>query len=89
MTEQQDKESDQTEQLPEIPNFAERIYYKPAKPIKVSKDSNKWNEGIWLGFIDNTNEHLIGTSKGTIKCRAIWRFDESDQFKGELIDSMT
>ena len=57
--------------IPDIPKFAEHIYFKPAKTVSISKDEPRWRTGIWLGFIDHTNEHLIGTTKGVIKCRAI------------------
>ena len=40
-------------------------------------------------FIDHTNEHLIGTEKGVLKCRAIRRHDKSDQFDALLIAKLT
>ena len=36
--------------------------------------------GIWLGFIDHTNEHIIRTSRGIVKCRAIKKKDENEKF---------
>ena len=41
-----------------------------------------------MGFIDDTNEHIIGTSKGTMKCGAIRRFDSTDQFDAMAINEM-
>ena len=64
--------------IPIIPKFGESVYYKPAKTIKIPKAENRWNEGIWLGFIDKTNEHIIGTQKGIVKCWAIKRKDETE-----------
>ena len=46
----------------------------------LPKQEAQWKDGIWLGFIDHTNEHLIGTKMGTIKCRAIRRKDSTEQF---------
>ena len=45
---------------------------------------------IWnmVGFIDHTNEHLIGTNKGIIKCRAIRRQDETSQFDINIINDI-
>ena len=67
--------------LPEIPKFAERILFKPAKSATLTKDEPKWREGICSGFIDSTNDYLIGTPRGIMKCKAIRRFDETGQWK--------
>ena len=40
------------------------------------------------GFTDHTNEHLIGTPKGVLKCRAIRRHDQSEQFNALMIEGM-
>ena len=47
--------------VPEIPKFGEHVNFKPSKTVILSKDEPKWKSGIWLGFIDHTNEHIIGT----------------------------
>ena len=54
----------------------------------ITKDEPRWRSGIWLGFIDHTNEHIIGTRKGVVKCRAIRRNDASDQFNAKMIEEM-
>ena len=41
-----------------------------------------------MGFIDHTNEHIIGTQKGALKCRAIRRHDASDQFDATMIEKL-
>ena len=74
--------------IPEIPKFGERVMFKPAKTVSIQKDQSRWRTGIWLGFIDDTNEHIIGTCRGTLKCRAIRRFDASEQFSAVEIDEM-
>ena len=53
-----------------VKKFGENVYFKLAKTLKIAKDEAKWRSGLWLGFIDHTNEHLIGTQKGIIKCRS-------------------
>ena len=55
--------------LPDIPKFGEHIYFKPAKTVKIPKDEAKWRTGIWLGFTNHTNEHIIGTQKGAFYVR--------------------
>ena len=64
------------------------MYFKPAKTVHLAKDEPKWREGTWLGFIDMTNEHLIGTKNGSLKCRAIKRFDETGRFDAQMINSL-
>ena len=70
--------------LPDIPKFGEHVYFKQAKTVKIPKDESKWRSGIWLGFVDNSNEHIIGTPKGALKCRAIRRHDATEQFDAML-----
>ena len=74
--------------VPDIPKFAEHIYFKPAKTASMPKDEPRWRTGIWLGFLDHSNENIIGTSKGVLKCRAIRRYDQSEQFNVLIIEKM-
>ena len=62
--------------------------FKPAKTVSIQKDQSRWRTGTWLGFIDDTNEHIIGTCRGTLKCRAIRRFDATGQFNAIEIEDM-
>ena len=36
--------------VPEIPMFAEHVYFMPAKTVAITKDEPRWRTGIWLGF---------------------------------------
>ena len=74
--------------VPEIPKFAENVYFKPAKTVAIPKEEPRWRNGLWLGFIDHTNEHLIGTSRGVLKCRAIRRHDASEQFDAKMVEDL-
>ena len=51
--------------------FGEQVLYKPMKTVKIPKSEARWLRGTWIGIIDHTNEHIIGTSEGVVKCRAI------------------
>ena len=68
--------------------FGECVYFKPAKTVCIFKDEPKWCEGIYIGFIDVSNESVIGTSRGVMTCRAIRRKDETDRFDNEMIHGM-
>ena len=65
------------------------MYCKPAKTRAPPKDEAQWNEGVWIGFMDESNEHIVGTSEGIAKCRAIRRHDESERFDVDAIRNMT
>ena len=41
-----------------------------------------------MGFIDHTNEHLIGTNLGVLECRAIRRHDQTEQFDASKIEEL-
>eukprot|EP00973_Karenia_brevis_P044315 6138795-Karenia_brevis.AAC.1 len=56
--------------------FGEQVWYKPMKTVKVYKDEARWEPGTWLGVNIETREHIVGTSKGVIKCRAITAVEE-------------
>ena len=66
--------------IPLCPYFGESIMFKPAKTVIQPKQNPKWRDGIWLGFIDSTNERIIGTNVGVMKCRAIRRQESTEQF---------
>jgi len=52
-------------------HFSERILYKPAKTVHLDKTEARWYDGVWLGVLEGTDEHIIGTCHGVVKCRAI------------------
>ena len=70
--------------------LGEQVLYKPSKTVKLEKDEARWRKGTWLGVIDHTNEHIIGTAEGVVKCRAIhpreadkkWDVDAMQSIKG-------
>ena len=37
--------------IPDIPNFGENVYLKPAKTVMLPENEAKWRSGIWLGFL--------------------------------------
>ena len=53
--------------------FGECVWYM--KPGSVGKDKfdRKWEDGIWLGVVNESGENIIGTHEGCIKVRAVKR----------------
>eukprot|EP00973_Karenia_brevis_P033346 4600183-Karenia_brevis.AAC.1 len=58
--------------------FSEHVHYKPAKSVSIEKAEARWEKGVWLGIIPESQEHIIGTKAGVIKCRAISAMREEE-----------
>lgn len=49
--------------------FGEKVLYEVPRTIRVGKAEARWN-GIWLGRIEYSDEHLVGTEDGVKSCRS-------------------
>ena len=57
------------------------------KTVKPENDvEQRWEYGIWLGTIEHTSEHIIGTKDGVIKCRAISPLCNGNNFDLKTFD---
>ena len=54
----------------------------------VNKLESVWLEGIWLGRDSKTDEHLIGTPNGMVRCRALKRRVERRRWDTNLLNAM-
>ena len=65
----------------------EKVWYKGIRKNKSqeSKMETEWHEGIWLGHNSNSNEIIIGTTKGVIRAYAARRMPEDERWDGDLI----
>ncbi|CAK0839054.1 unnamed protein product [Prorocentrum cordatum] len=69
----------------EIVEFGECVYHK--SPLsEVGKAGDRWHLGVWLGKSMRSDEHLVGTAKGVLLCRSIWRRPEKDRWDAQLLD---
>ena len=64
------------------------FYWKPANTVVIDKCIEKWRIGIWIGFIEDSNEHLIGTPNGIVKCYSVRRLDEVGNFDKKQIEEI-
>ena len=64
------------------------MLYLQMKIVKISKGMPAKRPGIWLGINERTEENLIGTEKGVIKCRTVTRLSDQDAWDGELLNRM-
>eukprot|EP00973_Karenia_brevis_P068031 9464971-Karenia_brevis.AAC.1 len=71
-----------------IVSFGEQVQYRPAKTVKTFKDEARWEPATWLGVNVETREHIVGTFKGVVKCRAIAAVEESKKFDSEKIQQL-
>ena len=56
-------------------------------PLVSSHDNQlqpKMSEGIWLGIVERTQETIVGTERGIVKCRTVKRFPEEQRWDGQL-----
>lgn len=49
--------------------FGEKMLFKVARTVRLGKAEARWREGIWLGTVESSDEHLVGTMVGVIKRR--------------------
>ena len=71
------------------PRFGEKVLYKIAKTKKIGKTEARWQYGVWLGSIESSDEHLIGTTLGVIKSRAVTTLQEGDRFDYKMLETMS
>lgn len=68
--------------------FGEQILYKIRKTVRLSKTEPRWRRGVWFGTIESLDEHITGTSRGTIKCRSIAALPDTQRFSAEALNHM-
>ena len=70
------------------PRFGEKVLYKIAKTIKLGKTEARWRYGVWLGSIETSDEHLVGTDLAVVKCRAVDTLAEDKRFDEKAVVEM-
>ena len=66
------------------------VWYKPlnAPATDVEKVEPRMLEGAWLGVNERTEEQLIGTKHGVVKCRTVERRPQGSQWNAAAIAEM-
>ena len=72
---------------PVIP-FGEHVQYLPLKTVHKSKGEAARRSGVWLGNNERTEESIVGTPHGVIKCRTHNRMDSDHRWNPDVILSM-
>ena len=70
--------------------FGEKVMYFPLKTATShnKQAQPKMREGVWLGIFERTEETIIGTERGIIKCRIVKRFPEDQRWDPEMIHQL-
>ena len=80
------KGRDSTKRL--IP-FGEKVLYKREKPTsKKNKLEERFREGIWVGILGTSNEHIILTEKGPTTTRTIRRMEDHDKYDLDMLNKV-
>ena len=52
--------------------FGESVFALiPDHEVRAAKLTNRWNSGCWWGRDASSDEHLVGTKHGLLKCRSV------------------
>ena len=73
--------------VPVMP-FGETVVYFPLRIAKHNKGEASRQQGVWLGTIERTEETLIGTTQGVVKCRIVHRLPEGERWNPRLVTEM-
>ena len=63
------------------------VYFKPGKAVHINKEDPKRRTGLWLGFINHTNDYIVGTTTGIITCMAVRRKYESENHDSQNLNT--
>ena len=68
--------------------FGEKVLYLLMMTVKRQKGEPAKLPGIWLGVNERTEENLIGTEKGVLKCRTVSRLTSDRAWDKEMVTQM-
>ena len=61
--------------------FGESVFALiPDHEVRAAKLTNKWISGCWWGRDASSDEHLVGTKHGLLKCRSVRRKPSGEQW---------
>ena len=61
--------------------FGESVFALiPDHEVRAAKLTNRWISGCWWGPDASSDEHLVGTKHGLLKCRSVRRKPPGEQW---------
>ena len=73
--------------VPLVP-FGENVMYLPLKTSSGSNGEPAKKSGVWLGTIERTEEAIIGTTRGIVKCRTVNRIAAHERWNKTAVLEM-
>ena len=69
--------------------FGESVFALiPDHEVRAAKLTNRWISGCWWGRDASSDEHLVGTKRGSLKCRSVRRKPTGKQWsRRETVES--
>ena len=69
--------------------FGESVFALiPDHEVRAAKLTNRWISGCWWGRNASSDEHLVGTKHGLLKCRSVRRKPPGEQWsRREMIEA--
>ena len=69
--------------------FAESVLFKlPKVPSMPGDFQSRFEQGIWLGCLVRSGEHIVGTGKGVYTVSQVTRRPEDKKWSSELVDNL-
>ena len=69
--------------------FGETILFKIPKTQHDAGDfQDRWQQGVWVGFVMRTGEHVVATAKGVFSVSTVMRRSPGSQWSAELVKSI-
>ena len=57
-------------------------------PQKHSKKmESDWHLGIWVGRTSNSNEHILPTQEGVLRCRSVRRLELAERYNKKIMEN--
>ena len=69
--------------------FGEVVLFKiPKTQHKVGSFEDRWETGVWIGFIMRTGEHVVATSKGAFRVATVMRRAADKRWSADMVRQM-
>ena len=74
----------------EVVEFGSIVHYRVSGALQPGRGKlePRWREGVWLGKRWESDEHLISTPEGVMKCRAIAQVPQNKRWSNEAVNSV-
>ena len=73
----------------ELIPFGETVLFKVPNTQHVIGDfEDRWEQGVWVGFVMRSGKHVVSTAKGTFKVGTVMRRSPGKQWSFELVKAV-